>query len=92
MYIINYIYIDLLLRRLIIKRVCYSPELVLFKTFRNLVRHDNSKKHKRMYRKNSKCNTKAPTRTPKHSNMGLWGGPGGIFSWSRFSTGLWIAF
>ena len=35
---------------------------------------------------------KAPTRTPKHSNMGLWEGPGGIFSWSRFSTGLWIPF
>ena len=35
---------------------------------------------------------KAPTRTPKHSNMGLWEGPGGFFSWSWFSTGLWIAF
>ena len=35
---------------------------------------------------------KAPTRTPKHANVGLWEGPGGIFSWSRFSTGLWIPF
>jgi hypothetical protein len=46
-YIYMYIYIDFLLRRLIIKRVCYSPELVLFKTFRNLVRHDNSRKEQK---------------------------------------------
>ena len=32
----------------------------------------------------------ARTRTPKHSQMGLWEGPGRIFSSSRFSTALWI--
>ena len=35
---------------------------------------------------------KTPTRTPKHAKMGLWEGPGGIFSSSRFSTALRVAF
>ena len=76
-YIYIYTYIDFLLRRLIIKRVRYSPELVLFKTFRNLVRHDNSKKNKRMYRKNSKCNNKSTDTHPEtlqHGPLGRsWG-------------------
>ena len=71
-YIYIYIYIDFLLRRLIIKCVCYSPELVLFKTFPNLVRHDNSRREqKKLQTKNRNVAKKAPTRTPAHAKMSL---------------------
>ena len=100
-------YIDFLLRLLIIKCVCYSPDLVSFKTFRNFVLsgsysmvfcecpcpvvfHQLEKSTKEITEQIRNVAKQAPTRTPKHSQMGLWEGPGRIFSSSRFSTALRI--
>ena len=68
-----YIYTDFLLRRLVIKRVCYSPELVLFKAFRNLARHDNSRREQKKSQKTFEIEQKKHRRTPQNTPTWVFG-------------------
>ena len=72
---------------MLFSRACFIQDVSKFSVARQF-----EKRTKECTERIRSVTKKAPTRTPNHSNMGLWEGPGGIFSWSRFSTGLWMAF